>query len=296
MTKLPTITIGSPVVINDFSAQGSKMSGIIATDYTRDDLSLLFRDAFKELGIENGGYDINIHSVKGNDIAMNIFPGNGSPFHFKLGNIKLMDGFYLSSRVHLEELLRIKFTGLVITNIIMLFFFLIFIRSHKRIESMMDKLTTDSLTQALSREGGRIVTENIANSRSTILVTMDLNDFKIINDTWGHHVGDEALIFFADYLLQSVRQGDHLIRMGGDEFILLLQNTTPGQARQVMDRRVAELSYFPFENTTIPLSFSYGISELAHGFTESYKKADENLYEMKKQQKMQKDSLQSANA
>jgi diguanylate cyclase (GGDEF)-like protein len=296
MTQLPTITIGSPVVINDFSAQGSKMSGIIATDYTQNDLALLFRNAFEELGLQKDGYDISIHSAKGNDIAMNIFPENWPRVHFDLGDIKLMDGFCLSTRVHLLELLRIKIIGFVIANIVMLFFFIIFIRSHHRIEQMMDKLTTDSLTQALSREGGKIVTENIAHSRSTVLVTMDLNDFKIINDTWGHHAGDEALIFFADYLLQSVRQGDHLIRMGGDEFVLLLQNTTPEQARQVMDRRVAELSDFPFENTTIPLSFSFGISELTHGFTESYKKADENLYEMKKQRKMQKDSLQLTNA
>jgi diguanylate cyclase (GGDEF)-like protein len=290
MTRLPTITIGSPVVINDFSDQGSKMSGIIATDYTQDDLALLFRNAFEELGIPKDGYDISIHSAKGHDIPMNIFPDNGPWVHFGLGDIKLMDGFCLSTRVHLMELLRIKLTGIVISNIIMLFFFIIFIRSHQRIEQMMDKLTTDSLTQALSREGGRIVMDNLPNNRNTILVTMDLNDFKIINDTWGHHVGDEALIYFAEYLLQSVRHGDHLIRMGGDEFVLFLQNTTPAQARQVMDRRVAELSGFPFEETTIPLSFSYGISEWIHGFTESYKKADENLYEMKKQRKMHQET------
>lgn len=285
MTKLPTITIGSPVIINDFSGQGSKMSGIIATDYTRADVSSLFRDAFVGLGIQNAGYDISIHSLRGNDIDMNVFPDNWSWMNFNLGDIKLTEGFCLSTRVHFIELLRIRWSGFLITNIIMLFFFLIFIRAHRRIELMMDKLTTDSLTQALSREGGKIVIDNTPASRSTILVTMDLNDFKIINDTWGHHAGDEALIFFANYLLKSVRQGDHLIRMGGDEFVLLLQNTTLEQARNLMDKRVAELSEFPFEDTLIPLSFSYGISELVHGFTESYKKADENLYEMKKQRK-----------
>jgi diguanylate cyclase (GGDEF)-like protein len=294
ITKLPTITIGSPVVIKYFSGQGSRMSGIIAIDYTRDDLAALFRDAFDELNLANSGYDIRIHSQKGNDIEMNIFPDNGSWLEFNLGDIKLIKGFCLSTQVSFIELLRIKLAGFLFCNIIMLFFFMVFTRSHKRIELMMDKLTTDSLTDALSREGGKIVTENIPSSRNTILVAIDLNDFKPINDNWGHHAGDEALIFFAKYLLKSVRQGDHLIRMGGDEFILLLQNTTIAQARKMMDKRAAELSYFPFENTMIPLSFSYGISELTHGFTESYKKADEELYEMKKQRKVKMEDLQPA--
>ena len=270
------------------------MSGIIAIDYTRNDLASLFRDAFNELSIANSGYDIRIHSLKGNDIDMNIFPDNGSWLDFNLGDIKLVNGFCLRTRVSFTELLRIKLAGFMFANIIMLFFFMVFTRSHRRIELMMDKLTTDSLTEALSREGGKIVTENIPNSRNTILVAMDLNDFKTINDTWGHHAGDEALIFFAQYLLESVRQGDHLIRMGGDEFVLLLQNMTLAQAHQMMAKRVAELSCFPFENTTLPLSFSYGISELTHGFTESYKRADEELYEMKKQRKSQMAELQPA--
>lgn len=292
ITKLPTITIGSPVVIKDFNGEGSKMSGIIAIDYTRDDMACLFRDAFAELNLANAGYDIGIHSHKGNDVEMTIFPENGSWVDFNLGDIKLMNGFYLSTRVSFIELLRIKLTGILLANVLMLFFFLIFTRSHKRLEKMMDKLTSDSLTEALSREGGKIVTESIPDSRTTILIAMDLNDFKPINDTWGHHAGDEALIFFANYILQSVRQGDHLIRMGGDEFVLLLQNTTTEQARKMMDNRVAELSGFAFENLTIPLSFSYGISELIHGFTESYKKADEQLYEMKKKRKARHSQLE----
>ena len=82
--------------------------------------------------------------------------------------------------------------------------------------------------------------------------------------------------------------------MGGDEFVLLLQNMTIAQAHQMMAKRVAEHSCFPLENTAVPLSFSYGISELTHGFTESYKRADEELYEMKKQRKVKMEDLQPA--
>lgn len=285
ITHLPAMTIGSPVVIKDFSAKGSKMSGIIATDYNRDDLALLFHNAFNELGVNSSGYDMTIHSVKRNDIPMSIFPDNRAWLSFNLGDVKLMDGFSLNTRVHFLELLRIKLGGFVGSNLIMLLFLLLFIRSHRRIELMMDKLTTDSLTRALSREGGKTVIDNTPESQTTILVTLDLNDFKFINDNWGHHAGDETLIFFANYLLKSTRQGDHLIRMGGDEFILILPNTSTEQARRMMTKRAADLIGFPFENTTIPLSFSWGISDMESGFTESYKKADENLYEMKKLKK-----------
>jgi diguanylate cyclase (GGDEF)-like protein len=165
-------------------------------------------------------------------------------------------------------------------------FFSIFLKAHRNSVLMMSKLTTDSLTKALSREGGRVVIERLKEMPEVVLVVMDLNDFKMINDTWGHHAGDEALVYFSRYIMQDIRQGDALIRMGGDEFVLLLQNITVQNAQVKLSALEKGLRSFPFEQQDIPLSFSFGVSEFSGDFTDSYKKADEDLYQMKKERKV----------
>lgn len=298
ITKLPTITIGSPVIVNVFSSIDTEMSGIIATDYTQHDLSRIFAQASNDLHLKSKVYEIFIHSRKPNDINMQISAPRNAGFSINVKNIELTKGFYLNARIYLSELIRIKLAGFIITNIVMAFFFLIFLKAHKNINLMMNKLTVDSLTQALSREGGEIIVQNLPASKATALVAIDLNDFKTINDTWGHHAGDRALVFFSQYFLHSIRQDDYLIRMGGDEFILMLHNVTLSQADDIMTKLCQGLSGFHFEDSFIPLSFSYGISDFAGGFIASYKQADEELYQMKKRKNaasMPKSQMSSAN-
>jgi diguanylate cyclase (GGDEF)-like protein/PAS domain S-box-containing protein len=72
--------------------------------------------------------------------------------------------------------------------------------------------------------------------RPFALLFMDLNRFKIINDSLGHAVGDELLLEVARRLDQSLRPGDVVARWGGDEFVLLLENADVGEARRVAAR------------------------------------------------------------
>ena len=55
---------------------------------------------------------------------------------------------------------------------------------------------------------------------------IDLDKFKSINDSYGHNIGDKVLIYFTQLINKSIRETDYLFRMGGDEFYLLLNNTS----------------------------------------------------------------------
>lgn len=93
-------------------------------------------------------------------------------------------------------------------------------------------------------------------ARPLSLVVMDLDGFKAINDTFGHHAGDEALQLVARVLIAELRQGTTLCRNGGDEFVLLLPDTSAEQAKSVVERlreRVGE-SIVPATNRRIGMS------------------------------------------
>ena len=123
------------------------------------------------------------------------------------------------------------------------------------------------------------------NAPSSCIALIDIDHFKRINDTQGHHAGDETLRRFAGILGSSLRPGDLLARWGGEEFLLLLPNTPLAQASQVMDRlreRCAATSNWQ-DLADLQVTFSAGVSShLAEETTqEAIARADAALYRAK---------------
>ncbi|RON46564.1 sensor domain-containing diguanylate cyclase [Pseudomonas frederiksbergensis] len=88
------------------------------------------------------------------------------------------------------------------------------------------------------------------------LIAMDIDDFKIINDHYGHALGDAALVQVVDCLKNCVRDGDLLARWGGDEFILILPNTSLADARGLAEKIRHDLtSLLPVGDFQVTLSF-----------------------------------------
>ncbi len=79
------------------------------------------------------------------------------------------------------------------------------------------------------------------------LLYLDLDDFKRINDTYGHAIGDELLATAASRLSHSIREPDTICRMGGDEFVVLLQQFELREDVAKIGRRIAEVLSQPFE-------------------------------------------------
>lgn len=112
----------------------------------------------------------------------------------------------------------------------------------------------------------------------------DMDEFKQINDNFGHHEGDRALQAFANLLLETFRDSDVVARLGGDEFCALLTGTTASNAEIGITRLTEATATFNREAMLgFPLLFSAGISvcnpdaELA----EALRNADEQMYQVK---------------
>lgn len=117
------------------------------------------------------------------------------------------------------------------------------------------------------------------------LAVMDIDDFKIINDKYGHDVGDAALVQVANLITESVRQQDYVARWGGEEFLLLLPETDQIGASKLADFIRCQISSrsIAANNESINLSVSIGISEFSadEAFDSAFARADDALYQAK---------------
>ena len=120
------------------------------------------------------------------------------------------------------------------------------------------------------------------------LILLDLDDFKYVNDTYGHQVGDIFLKKVADIIKQSIRQGDIAARIGGDEFAVILSEIPLEEAKVVAERlrRNLQNSYISIQNEIkISIHGSIGLVEFpTHGKSkeELLKAVDVSMYKAKK--------------
>ncbi len=113
----------------------------------------------------------------------------------------------------------------------------------------------------------------------------DLDNFKKVNDTFGHRTGDRLLVVVANMLSDSTRAEDFVARIGGEEFVILFPATETDTALKLSERlreKIAGVS-FHFKGTPIPVTVSCGITEFRHNDTPQsvYERADKALYQAK---------------
>ena len=111
----------------------------------------------------------------------------------------------------------------------------------------------------------------------------DLDRFKAVNDELGHAAGDLVLKQFAEIIRSSIRSSDIAARFGGDEFVMLLENTGPEEAECVATRIQQQVNYWASENS-IDVSVTFGLGEApTHGdnFHSLLEQVDRALYHSK---------------
>ena len=162
---------------------------------------------------------------------------------------------------------------------------------EENVEELHKLSITDALTNLYNRRYFFEVSENmmaisLREKKVISLLMIDIDHFKKINDTYGHLVGDFILIAFARDIENIMRESDILARVGGEEFAVLLNDTSPDGARVIAEkiRKSTEDKRFTYKNISIEITVSIGISGPSQDIDsveELYKEADNQLYKAK---------------
>ncbi len=140
-------------------------------------------------------------------------------------------------------------------------------------ESLRMQLRTDQLTGIFNRValnealGCELERFHRSGHRSSLAI-IDLNDFKHVNDSLGHAIGDKLLVSAADYFASQLRTIDMVARLGGDEFAILLRDTGSSDAQYVAAKLRTDAPQFIYTDAkqkeiAIALDFAIGIAELS---------------------------------
>jgi len=154
---------------------------------------------------------------------------------------------------------------------------------HMEALSLTDELTGLPNRRAFVQRLDQELSRSQRTGQPLAMVLLDIDNFKAINDRYGHYVGDMMLRCYAESMVRELRQHDLLARYGGEEFVLLLPETLLGDARNAMAKLAHRIRHEPLETggTGIDLpTFSAGIACLRSGesATALINRADQSLY------------------
>jgi len=142
----------------------------------------------------------------------------------------------------------------------------------------------DSLTGLYNRHYFRKAYKRIVSQAylPLTLIMGDLVGLKLINDAFGHHAGDKVIIMIADALKRCRRKGDIIFRWGGDEFLVLLPNTSEEEGRNVRNAIIRECSSLKIKNIDLNISFGRATrTALEQTFEEMLIVAEDKMYKNK---------------
>lgn len=152
------------------------------------------------------------------------------------------------------------------------------------------ELVLDSKTKVYNYRYLRKWLERSLSTQPVSVLFIDIDDFKIFNDQYGHEQGDLALKNVATVIVNNVRGVDRVVRFGGEEFVVLLPNMKGSQALEVAQRIQEKLATIPEASMEYPVTVSIGVAaypENAQDMHELIRAADTAMYQAKESGKNQ---------
>ncbi len=159
----------------------------------------------------------------------------------------------------------------------------------KRTAQLEKMATTDELTGIINRrETMRVLDVELSRAArkqsACCIMMLDLDDFKAINDSFGHHIGDQTLKVAAECCQQQLRKTDYVGRIGGEEFLVILPDTAIDNAAELAERIRVSLQQYTSAHNSIPLcTASIGVAQYRKTDTAAslIQHADSALYQAK---------------
>ena len=234
-------------------------------------------------------FPVNDRLVSRKHFEVNSLKKEKDNYSLLIKDLESTNGTFIKGRQIAEERIRLGETIEVGSETIFLFRTdtMTNIKEQNLVLSMVSK---DSLTGVYNRRAFDQLIEHMRDKyahtdNSFVLLLIDLDHFKIVNDTFGHPVGDRVLKTIASLIHSEIRAEDILARLGGDEFAILLPKSGIGNAAETANRLLKMAQELRFEDKTpLNISFSIGISANFGGkigTSELYKQADKALYQAK---------------
>ena len=189
---------------------------------------------------------------------------------------------------------RLKYFFIILIVVIVSFLIIgYFIKAlNKKLQSTQTKLKDqanhDSMTGLFNRRYLYYISEDLLaqskqNNQEVYLIMFDIDNFKRINDTYGHDIGDKVIISLSNEVLRCTRKSDVTSRWGGEEFLILLPNTDQRGAKTLAEKIRANIEALHVED--VRFTISIGISHFDYyedkNIDDAIKKADSALYEAK---------------
>ncbi|QUH26442.1 GGDEF domain-containing protein [Serpentinicella alkaliphila] len=236
---------------------------------------------------------LSFFSVMVMTLAIYIIPNK--LFYSQLVSIFLSISFYLFNIKHVTGIENSEFIKIIAYNLIVLMYCNIgsYLTNYYKRKQFVDSKElqkasiTDYMTGIYNRakfsEQLNYLVDDCNGSKSLLsLVIFDIDDFKKVNDTYGHLVGDSVIKKIAAIIKNSIRSTDIFARWGGDEFVMLLPNTSINQAMDMIERIRVRIQDNDFEKIK-HITCSFGLVELRSNETvESFlQRADNLLYNAK---------------
>ncbi|KAB0505391.1 GGDEF domain-containing protein [Pseudomonas lini] len=170
------------------------------------------------------------------------------------------------------------------------------ITEKKQMEAELQRLaSTDVLTQSSNRRhffecANHEFEQARLNGAPMAFLLLDIDDFKVVNDTYGHQEGDKVLQRIAESGRAALRRGDLFGRIGGEEFAAVFPGCAPDMAMQVAERLQREIQRLSFshDDQTFGITVSQGLSSLTHedeSIDTLFARADAAMYQAKRQGK-----------
>ena len=195
-----------------------------------------------------------------------------------------------SNYMNLFFLITLTIITFLIVGII--YFINNYIYYKKKVKDIEERSKIDTMTKAFRREFGmKYLKKLISKGKENLIICyIDVNNLKVVNDTFGHQEGDKLLKKITETIRDNIRDEDFLVRLGGDEFLLIINEEDMKIAEILMENIVGELEYINFiTDYNYNLSISYGFSKYNSNenitIQELINKADQSMYRHKKEMK-----------